>query len=130
MEWLRAMIGRPDLEVDFTIPEVVLGFPQLRNSLPTTMRMRVVLWHSAVVFTIAKLRGESLKAAKSGDEAVEFDLSGWKEILLREIWRILGDIKEGMGTDLKNFRELWIVDNELVELSNGQLIYGTLSLGG
>lgn len=126
VSWLQALIGRPTtLEVDLTITEVILGFPQLRNSLPKAMRMRVVLWHSAVVFTIAKLRERSLEAARTGDEGIHYDFSGWREVLGKEIWRILTDIKEGMVKDERDFRELWIEGNELAELVDGKLVYHT-----
>src|SRR2546423_3888299 len=54
--WLCAMIGWPNIAAELTIPEIVLGFSQLRNSLPKTMRERVKMWHSAVVFIIAHFR--------------------------------------------------------------------------
>jgi hypothetical protein len=44
--------------LDINLRNVILGFPELMDSLPKLRKERVLLWHSAVIFTITTIRTE------------------------------------------------------------------------
>lgn len=91
---IKDVIG---ISVEFTVPEVVLGFPEVRRALPKEVRMRVVLWHSAIIYTIT-LRREMCLREQTHDDGTLFDFSGWEAVAVKQIKTILIEIGQRLWT--------------------------------
>jgi hypothetical protein len=57
---LERLLGHP-ISINISISGIVLMFPTLRQSLQRDSRMRVVLWHSAIIYTITKFRERDIR---------------------------------------------------------------------
>jgi hypothetical protein len=126
--YLRHLIQQSTIEIDSTLSEIVLGFPELRNSLPEELRMRVVLWHSAVIYTIADCRHQSLDKARSGDSGIMFEFDGWEKTMAGQIRETLWSIYEDMRVTRRReeFQIQWAEGNNLITMQNGKLVFRDL----
>ena len=126
-EVLHKILGRWEgLAIDHSEREIVLAYPKLRESLPGPLRMRVVLWHSAVVYAITVRREACIKNVPMTDEGMQFDFGGWEKIVKAQVGRVLWDIYEDFKQrgELPGFGTQWVVDNRMVRLDGlGQLAY-------
>jgi len=111
---LERMLGRrQSLQIEYSEQEIVSAFPVLRETLPSTMRMRVVLWHSAVIYAITLHRETCIRNKPATD-----DDEGWEKIVGNEIKRVLWDIYEDFKENQEGsqFQAQWVLGKGLVEL--------------
>jgi len=104
------------ISVEFTVPEAVLGFPEVRRALPKEVWMRVILWHSAVIYAIS-LRREMCLREQTHEDGTLFDFSGWEAVATKQIRAILIEIGrdyEGSGSVERRYNTEWVEGNEFI----------------
>jgi hypothetical protein len=123
-DMLRRLLGGRSFQIDYTIPEIVLAFPELRRTLPKALRMRVILWHSTVIYTIATLRGKSIGTCVRGDNGVQFNFDGWEQVAKTQIREMLWEIHEGNRNDTRGkYYPEWVEDNAFITVSADKLLF-------
>jgi hypothetical protein len=121
---LRRLLGGRTFQIDYTVSEIVLAFPELRSRLPKALRMRVILWHSAVIYTITMLRDKSISTCMRGDDGVLFNFDGWEKVVGAEIREILWEIHEGNRNDTRGrYHPEWVEDNSFITVTSDHLVF-------
>jgi hypothetical protein len=108
-----------------TIRNIVLCFPDLVNSLPTNKRARIILWHSAVIYTITQIRTEAIW---KGRERVQRTIFNWggddRELVMKkikyEIRRLIWQIFT-KNESLPNFKLEWCDGNDICIIADNKL---------
>lgn len=74
------------------------SYPELWASLPSTLRMRVVLWHSAVIYAITTKREACIRNVHMAEDSggLQFNFDGVGDIINAQVTRILWDIYEDL----------------------------------
>jgi len=121
---LRRLLGGRIFHIDYTIPEIVMAFPKLRSMLPKDLRMRVILWHSAIIYAIATLREKSINTCIRGDRGVKFDFDGWEQMTKVQIREILWEIHEDNKNDTRGkYYPEWVENNAFTTVSAPKLLF-------
>jgi hypothetical protein len=106
---------------------IILAFPELRASLPKHQRARIILWHSAVIYTISRIRTSVIWRARRTATKTKFDWGDpeGQELLAKVKFEIrnllwLTFIKSCGNktiTEIHNFENQWCSDNVWFSLS-------------
>jgi len=112
-----------DLNVQLSVLEIVLGFPELRKRIPKIFRMRVVLWHSAVLYVITACREWSLDHRKSDEKDTRFNYHDVQKCIRTEIRSILYDIfeRETALKKIDRFKSMWENSSRFIIVTHNRL---------
>jgi exonuclease III len=112
-------------EVDCSVAEVVLGFPQLRRRLPKFARGRVILWHSSVIYAISACREWSLEHTAGEGNNTRFSFFGVQPRIQSEMRLVISGIFEKAKADGKGekFSVEWLNSSEFVRKEGNRLSF-------
>jgi hypothetical protein len=119
-EVLISLIGAEsvveDMEINYSVSEIALCFPELRRRIPEIFRERVILWHSSVIFIITSDREWSLTHLTARDNRTNFRFANVLPRIRSEVRNIISNIfeKEKSLGKLDRFSIAWINSSRFV----------------
>jgi hypothetical protein len=114
-----------ELAESINLTNVIFAFPTIRYKLPKNSKARILLWHSAVIFTIAEIRHRALAYSTNENSNMgALDFSQWGPLYQKTVTDTLKQIYYDYKAKgkLAEFEKNWVEGNSgNWKLDNGEL---------